>query len=171
MTLVFLPDQCKTQETCEKTGEKNLSYQHKFLLSIRLTKCVTELFIEVLDCCKMFLIAIKPKICVKELLKKATKNLKHRNLFLISKSYIKICERAIGRMPFALYYVFDQYEDLEMCEKADERESYGLPYVPDHFKTREMYGRAVKRESYTLEYVPEQYKTQNMCEEAVDDYP
>ena len=59
---------------------------------------------------EMFLISIKPKRHVKELLKRL----------------------------FALEFVLDWYKTKTLCEKAAERESYALDDSCDEYKTHEV---------------------------------
>ena len=47
-TIQFVPEWYRTQEMCDKTVNRCFLYLILFLISIKLKKCVTELFLKIL---------------------------------------------------------------------------------------------------------------------------
>ena len=78
-----------------------------------------------------------------------------------------MCDEAVRREPYSLYYVPDHLKTQEMCNEAVHREPYTLWHVPDHFKTQEMCNETVEEDPYTLKFVPNPLTTQKMCDDAV----
>ena len=62
---------------------------------------------------------------------------------IISRS--KKCKRAIGKDPYTLKYVLDQYKTQEMCERAMEEDPYTPKFVPIHLITQEICNEAVAK--------------------------
>ena len=78
-----------------------------------------------------------------------------------------MCDEAVRREPYTLYYVPDHHKTQGMCNEAVRREPCTLWHVPDHFKTQDMCNEAVEEDPYTLKFVSDPLTTQKLCDDAV----
>ena len=83
---------------------------------------------------------------------------------------LKMCKNAVNKLPFAIMYVLDRYENQELCEKIILKNGGELRFIPDCCKNQKTCDKSFDTYPSPIQFVPECecYTTQKMSDKAVD---
>ena len=139
------------------------------LFASRHRECLRKILKNVYTPLDLFQTILRPKGCVKNLLKKT--HISQLGDFPDCFKTKRMCERAVEDEPNTLEYVPDHPKTEEMRKEAVCREPFTLIHVPDHLKTQGAFEKAVEEDPWQLAYFHDHFKTKRMCERALEDEP